>query len=42
MRRRGHLFEDVIAYSSLLAAAHRARRGKRDRAEVAQIGRAHV
>ena len=37
MKRHGHLFEDVIDYGNLLAAAHRARRGKRDRVEVARF-----
>ena len=37
MKRRGHLFERVWAFASLLAAAHRARRGKRDRIEVARF-----
>ena len=37
MKRHGHLFEKVIDYHTLLAAAHRARRGKRDRVEVARF-----
>ena len=37
MKRRGHLFQNVVAYSNLLAAAHQARRGKRDRVEVARF-----
>ena len=37
MKRHGHLFEKVVGYGSLLAAAHRARRGKRDRVEVARF-----
>ena len=37
MKRHGHLFEDVVDYGNLLAAAHRARRGKRDRVVVARF-----
>ena len=37
MKRHGHLFEQVIDYHALLAAAHRARRGKRERTEVARF-----
>ena len=37
MKRHGHLFEQVVQYRNLLAAAHRARRGKRDRIEVARF-----
>ena len=37
MKRHGHLFEKVTDYGNLLAAAHRARRGKRDRVEVARF-----
>ena len=37
MKRQGHLFERVIAWPTLLAAAHRARRGKGDRLEVARF-----
>ena len=37
MKRHGHLFEQVTEYRNLLAAAHRARRGKRDRVEVARF-----
>ena len=37
MKRYGHLFEEVIDYGNLLAAAHRARRGKRDRVDVARF-----
>ena len=35
MKRYGHLFEQVTDYGNLLAATHRARRGKGDRAAVA-------
>ena len=37
MKRHGHLFEQVCDYRSLLAAAHRARRGKRSRIDVAHF-----
>ena len=37
MKRHGHLFEQVVEYGNLLAAAHRARRGKRDRIAVARF-----
>ena len=37
MKRQGHLFERVVAYPTLLAAAHRARRGKGNRLEVARF-----
>ena len=37
MKRHGYLFEQMIDYHALLAAAHRARRGKRDRLEVARF-----
>ena len=37
MKRRGHLFEQMTDYGSLLAAVHRARRGKGNRAEVARF-----
>ena len=37
MKRHGHLFEQVTEYGNLLAAAHRARKGKRDRVEVARF-----
>ena len=37
MKRHGHLFEQVIAYGNLLAATHRARRGKCTRLAVARI-----
>ena len=37
MKRYGHLFEQVVEYGNLLAGAHRARRGKRDRVAVARF-----
>ena len=37
MKRHGHLFERVVEYGNLLAAAHRARRGKRDCIAVARF-----
>ena len=37
MKRYGHLFEQVVEYRGLLAATQRARRGKRDRIEVARF-----
>lgn len=37
MKRQGHLFERVVAYRTLLAAAHRARRRKGHRLEVARF-----
>ncbi|MCY4597861.1 MAG: reverse transcriptase domain-containing protein [Bryobacterales bacterium] len=37
MKRHGHLFEQIVEYHSLLAASHRARRGKQARIEVARF-----
>jgi hypothetical protein len=37
MKRHGHLFERMAAFDTLLLAAHRAMRGKRDRLSVAQF-----
>jgi RNA-directed DNA polymerase len=37
MKRYGHLFEQVVAFDSLLLAARKAQRGKRDRASVAHF-----
>lgn len=37
MKRYGHLFERIVEYRSLLAASNRARRGKRDRIDVAHF-----
>ena len=37
MKRHGHLFERIAEYRSLLAASNRARRGKRDRIDVAHF-----
>ena len=37
MKRRGHLIERIVEYGSLLAASNRARRGKRDRIDVAHF-----
>ena len=37
MKRHGHLFEDVANFAALLAAERRARRGKRNRPDVARF-----
>lgn len=37
MKRHGHLFERMVSFENLLAAAHAARRGKRSKPSVAQF-----
>jgi len=39
VKRAGHLFEVIVSFENLLAAFHRARRGKRGRASVERFAR---